>query len=57
MILIFNDNSTGNGNGYGNTVTNCIIPQHMLDTQQKYIEKLEEEVRNLKDEIQQLKTL
>ena len=47
VILIFNDNSSGNGN----VVTNYTIPQTMLDSQKKYIEKLEEEVRSLKEKI------
>ena len=51
MTLIFNDNSSGNGN----IVTNYTIPQSMLDTQRKYVEKLEEEIRNLKEEIKLLR--
>jgi len=51
MIFIFNDNSTGNGN----IVTNYTIPQSILESQKKYIEKLEEENRNLKEEIIRLK--
>ena len=47
MMMIFNDNSSGNGN----IVTNYTLPQSILDSQKKYIEKLEEEVRNLKEEI------
>ena len=50
MILIFNDNSSGNGN----IVTNYTLPQSILDSQKKYIEKLEEEVRTLKEKIQLL---
>jgi len=50
MIMIFNDNSTGNGN----IVTNYALPQSIFDSQKKYIEKLEEEVRNLKEQIRLL---
>ena len=50
-IFIFNDNSTGNGN----IVTNYTIPQSIWETQKKYIERLEDENRNLKDEIGLLK--
>jgi len=50
MIFIFNDNSSGTGNGSGNIVTNYTIPQSILDSQKKYIEKLEEDVRCLKEE-------
>ena len=49
MIMIFNDNSSGTGNG--NIVTNYSIPLSLLDSQKKYIEMLEEENRNLKEEI------
>ena len=51
MIFVFNDHSTGNGN----IVTNYTIPQSVLDTQKKYIEKLEEEIRLLKEEISLMK--
>jgi hypothetical protein len=51
-IFIYNDN---NSFGNGNIVTNYTIPQSVLDSQKKYIEKLEEEVRNLKEEIRLLK--
>ena len=50
MIMIFNDNSTGNGN----IVTNYTLPQSVLDSQKKYIEKLEDEIRNLKEQIRLL---
>ena len=50
MILIYNDNSSGNGNSNGNIVTNYAIPQSILDSQKKYIEKLEEENRRLAEE-------
>jgi len=51
LIFVFNDNSSGNGN----IVTNYTIPQSILDSQKKYIEKLEEEVRCLKEETRLLK--
>ena len=54
MILIFNDNSSGN-NSSGNIVTNYTLPQSVLDSQRKYIEMLEEEVRNYKEEVRNLK--
>ena len=52
MIFVFNDQSTGNGN----IVTNYTIPQSILDAQKKYIEKLEEENRNLKEIIRSFNT-
>jgi transcriptional regulator with XRE-family HTH domain len=51
LIFIFNDNSTGNGN----IVTNYTLPQYILDSQRKYIEKLEEELKYLKNENQRMK--
>ena len=48
MVMIFNDNSSGTGNGI--IVTNYTLPQSFLDLQKKYIEKLEEEIQNLKEE-------
>ena len=54
MILIFNDNSSGNSNGNGNIVTSYTLPQSVLDSQKKYIEKLEEENLKLKEQIRQL---
>ena len=49
QFFICNDNATGNYQG-----TNYIysIPQSMLETQQKYIAKLEEEIRQLKKELE-----
>ena len=44
MIFIFNDNSTGNGN----IVNNYTIPQSIWESQKKYIEKLEDEIRILR---------
>ena len=56
MILIFNDNSSGDGNSnsHGYNITNYTLPQSILDTQKKYIEKLEEEVQILKEKIRSL---
>jgi len=51
MIFIFNDNSSGNGN----IVTNYTIPQSLWESQKKYIEKLEEQIRSLKEENRLLK--
>lgn len=45
LIFIFNDNSTGNGNVVSN---NYNIPLSVWEAQKKYIEKLEEEIENLK---------
>lgn len=47
LVFIFNDNSSGNGNGIGN-INNYNIPFSIWETQKKYIEKLEEEIKNLK---------
>ncbi|KFE97287.1 hypothetical protein IX38_20805 [Chryseobacterium luteum] len=47
-IFIFQDNSTGNYSGTNNIHS---IPKHieqLLETQRKYIEKLEEEIKTLK---------
>ena len=55
MIFIFNDNSSGSGNGIGNTITNYTIPQSMWESQKKYIEQLEEQIRSLKEENHLLK--
>jgi len=54
MLFVFNDNSSGVGNGIGNHVTNYTIPQSIWDSQKKYIEKLEEENQNLKEKIHML---
>ena len=51
MIFLLNDNSTGNGN----IVTNYVMPQSIWETQKKYIEKLEEEIQVLKEEINLLR--
>ena len=55
MFVIFNDNSSGVGNVIGTNVTNYAIPQSMWENQKKYIEKLEEENNNLKEELQRFK--
>jgi Predicted transcriptional regulators len=47
ITVIFRDNSSGVGNVAGNNVINYSIPQSLLESQNKYIEKLEEENRNL----------
>ena len=44
-IVIFRDNSIGNYNGTNNVYT---VPEHLLEMQRKYIEKLEKELENLK---------
>ncbi|MCU7614941.1 helix-turn-helix transcriptional regulator [Chryseobacterium sp. GMJ5] len=50
LVFIFNDNSTGNGNGVGN-INNYNIPLSIWESQKKYIEKLEAEIESLKAEI------
>lgn len=50
-VFIFNDANTRNGN----IVTNYNMPQFVLDSQKKYIEKLEEENLQLKNENKKLK--
>lgn len=47
--FIFNDHSQGNGN----FVTNCSIPEYLLENQQKYIAKLEQEIEELKNRLQE----
>lgn len=47
-IFIFQDNATGNYSGTNNIYS---IPKHieeLLETQRKYIERLEEEIKSLK---------
>src|SRR5690606_16785519 len=44
-IVIFRDNSIGNYNGTNNVYT---VPEHLLEIQRKYIEKLEKELEELK---------
>ncbi|WP_143756553.1 hypothetical protein [Chryseobacterium sp. RU37D] len=50
-IFIFQDNSTGNYSGTNNIYS---IPQYieeLLETQKKYIERLEKEIKELKSKI------
>lgn len=47
QVFIFNDNATGNVN----SVINYNIPLSMWETQKKYIEKLEQEIQQLKDSL------
>ncbi|MCW3162184.1 helix-turn-helix transcriptional regulator [Chryseobacterium oryctis] len=54
-IFIFQDHSTGNYKGINNIYS---IPEHieqLLETQRKYIDKLEEENQTLREEINTLK--
>ena len=53
MTFFFNDNSSGNGN----IVSNYSIPQSLWDVQKKYMEKLEEEIRHLKEENEFLRSI
>ena len=55
ITVIFTDSSSNTGNVIGNNVFNYTIPQSIWESQKKYIEKLEEEIRNLKEEIIRLK--
>lgn len=45
-IFVFRDNSTGNYLGTNHFYS---IPEHLLESQRKYIEKLEEEIKKLKE--------
>ena len=54
ITVIFRDNSSGVGNVIGNNVINYTIPQSIWESQNKYIEKLEEENQNLKEKIRLL---
>lgn len=47
MVMIFNDNAVGNGNGII-VNNNYNIPLSLLESQKKYIEKLEAEIEELK---------
>lgn len=47
QVFIFNDNATGNVN----SVINYNIPLSMWETQKKYIEKLAQEIQQLKDSL------
>ena len=49
LIFIFNDNSTGSGNGIGNIVTNYSLPQDILELYKKHISVLEQEIYYLKE--------
>ncbi|HLV45945.1 MAG TPA: hypothetical protein VKY32_02775 [Flavobacterium sp.] len=44
-IVIFRDNSIRNYNGTNNVYS---VPEHLLEIQRKYIEKLEKELEELK---------
>ncbi|WP_396148915.1 helix-turn-helix domain-containing protein [Flavobacterium sp.] len=48
MIFICKDNATGNYQGNNHIYT---IPEFLLDSQRKYIQKLEEEIQYLKEKI------
>lgn len=45
-IVIFRDNATGNN--FQGTSNIYSVPEHLLETQRKYIQKLEEEITELK---------
>lgn len=46
MLFVFKDSSTGNYLGTNHFYS---IPEHLLETQRKYIQKLEEEIQRLKN--------
>jgi DNA-binding XRE family transcriptional regulator len=48
MIFVFNDNATGNEK----IVNNYTIPQSIWESQKKYIEKLEEEIKFLRKKLE-----
>ncbi len=50
LVLIFNDNAVGNGNGIV-VSNNYNIPLSLWESQKKYIEKLEAEIEELKARI------
>jgi transcriptional regulator with XRE-family HTH domain len=50
-FFVFRDNSTGNYLGNNNIYS---IPEYFLETQKKYIEKLEKEIQELKNTIEKL---
>lgn len=52
-IVIFGDNAVGNNNDT-NTNTIYSLPEHFMDIQKKYIQKLEEENEQLKQRLEQL---
>ncbi|WP_395078145.1 helix-turn-helix transcriptional regulator [Flavobacterium sp.] len=52
MVFICKDNATGNYQGNNHIYS---IPEYFLDNQKKYIQKLEEENQNLKNEMEKLR--
>jgi len=48
QILICNDNASGNFITNNGTSNNYTVPETLLETQEKYIKKLEEEIAVLK---------
>ena len=50
-FFVFRDNSTGNYLGNNNIYS---IPEYFLETQKKYIEKLEKEIQELKNTLEKL---
>ena len=48
QVFICKDNATGNYQGTNNIYS---VPEHLLETQRKYIEILENEIRELKQKI------
>jgi len=52
QFFICSDNASGNYQGMNNTYSIYSIPKSILDTQQKYIKKLEEENQQLKELLQ-----
>jgi len=55
LLVIINDNVSGFDNTIETHFSNYFIPQSMWECQKKYIEKLEQENRRLKEEIQRYK--
>ena len=51
FFSISNDNSSGNNSYYGNNNNIYSVPEFILETQQKYIQKLEEENNHLKERL------
>jgi transcriptional regulator with XRE-family HTH domain len=49
QVLIFKDNSDCNNNSFGNNNQTYSIPEFILENQKKYIEKLEKEIEELKN--------
>ena len=50
-FFVFRDNSTGNYLGNNHIYS---IPEYFLETQKKYIEKLEKEIHDLKNTLEKL---